>query len=35
VQPVVGSVHAFERGADALREIADRRAVGKVVISLT
>jgi NADPH2:quinone reductase len=35
VQPVVGSVHAFARGADALREIADRRAVGKVVISLT
>jgi NADPH:quinone reductase len=34
VQPVVGSVHTFERGADALREIADRRAVGKVVISL-
>lgn len=34
LQPVVGSVHAFERGGDALREIADRRAVGKVVISL-
>jgi NADPH2:quinone reductase len=34
VQPIVGSVHAFERGADALREIAGRRAVGKVVISL-
>jgi NADPH2:quinone reductase len=35
IRPVVGSVHAFEHGADALREIADRRAVGKVVISWT
>jgi len=35
IHPIIGSVHAFERGADALREIADRRAVGKVVISLS
>ena len=34
VNPLVGSVHPFEHGADALREIAERRAVGKVVISL-
>ena len=32
VRPVVGSVHELEHGADALSALADRRAVGKVVI---
>jgi NADPH2:quinone reductase len=34
IQPIVGAVHPFESGADALRDIAARRAVGKVVISI-
>lgn len=34
VRPVVGSVHDLERGADALRDLAERRALGKVVLRL-
>jgi NADPH2:quinone reductase len=33
-RPVVGSIHQLEHGADALREIESRRAVGKVVIAV-
>ncbi|MBF5042241.1 NADPH:quinone oxidoreductase family protein [Aggregicoccus sp. 17bor-14] len=32
VRPLVGSVFPFERGAEALRELQERRAVGKVVL---
>jgi NADPH2:quinone reductase len=32
INPVVGSVHDLERGEEALRALADRRALGKVVI---
>jgi NADPH2:quinone reductase len=35
LHPVIGSRHALEDGADALREIDARRAIGKVVLSLT
>jgi NADPH:quinone reductase len=34
VQPLVGSIHQLERGADALREIEGRQAIGKVTISV-
>jgi NADPH:quinone reductase len=34
VQPLIGSVHHIERGADALHEIAGRQAIGKIVISI-
>jgi NADPH:quinone reductase len=34
VHPIVGSVHDLEHGADALRELADRRAVGKIVVRI-
>jgi NADPH2:quinone reductase len=34
IQPIVGAAHPFEHGADALRDLAARRAVGKVVITL-
>jgi NADPH2:quinone reductase len=35
VSPVIGSTRALEDGADALREIEARQAVGKVVLSLS
>jgi len=34
VRPLVGSVHHLEHGADALRAIEARQAVGKVVVSV-
>jgi NADPH2:quinone reductase len=34
IRPVVGSIHPLEQGADALREIESRRAIGKVVIAV-
>lgn len=34
VAPMVGAEFPLERAADALREIADRRAVGKVVLTV-
>lgn len=34
IQPVVGDTYPFERGADALRKIEARDAVGKVVLTL-
>jgi NADPH2:quinone reductase len=34
IAPVVGSRYPLERAADALREIEDRRAVGKVVLAI-
>jgi NADPH2:quinone reductase len=32
VRPIVGAVHDLDHGADALRDLADRRAVGKIVV---
>jgi NADPH2:quinone reductase len=32
IRPVVGEVLPLERGADAFRLLADRKAVGKVVL---
>ena len=32
IHPIVGSVHGLDEGGEALRALADRRAVGKVVI---
>jgi NADPH2:quinone reductase len=34
VHPLVGSIVPLEQGADALREIESRRAIGKVVIAV-
>lgn len=34
LQPVVGSVHAIDHGPDAIRELMERRAVGKVVLRM-
>ena len=34
IAPIVGSTFPMERGADALRELADRLAVGKVVLAI-
>ncbi len=34
VRPVVGSVHSLENAADALRELDERRATGKVVLTI-
>jgi NADPH2:quinone reductase len=34
VQPVVGSVHGYEAGGEAIREMAERRATGKVVLRM-
>jgi NADPH:quinone reductase len=34
VAPIVGSRHPFDRAADALREIDERRALGKVVLDV-
>ena len=34
IRPPIGGVHPFERGGDALRELADRTAVGKVIIAV-
>jgi hypothetical protein len=31
---VVGSVHPLEKAADALRELDERRATGKVVLAI-
>ena len=35
IHPLVGSIHQLEHGADALREIEGRRAIGKVVIAVS
>ena len=35
IAPIVGSTFPMDRAADALRELAERRARGKVVITLT
>lgn len=35
VRPLLGAVVGFDQAADALRLVEDRRAVGKVVLSLT
>jgi NADPH2:quinone reductase len=35
LRPVVGSIHALEDGAEALRAIDARQAIGKVVLSVT
>lgn len=32
IRPVVGGVFSMERAGDALRELAERRAVGKLVL---
>ena len=32
INPIVGSTYPLERGADALREIEERRAIGKIVL---
>jgi NADPH2:quinone reductase len=34
IRPIVGSRFPMERGADALRELSERRAVGKVVLTI-
>ena len=34
LRPIVGSVHPLADGAEALRDLAERRAVGKVVITV-
>jgi len=34
IAPVVGATFPFERGADALRELSERRARGKVVLTV-
>lgn len=34
LHPIVGSVHPLASGGDALRDLAERRAVGKVVIAV-
>ncbi len=34
VHPLVGSVHRLEDGRSALRELAERRATGKVVLTV-
>jgi NADPH:quinone reductase-like Zn-dependent oxidoreductase len=34
IRPVVGQVVPLEHGADAFRLIADRKAVGKVILSV-
>lgn len=34
IQPLVGSVHQLEDGRSALRELAERRATGKVVLTV-
>jgi NADPH2:quinone reductase len=34
IAPIVGSTFPMERGADALRELSGRRAVGKVVLTI-
>ena len=33
LNPLVGGTYPLERAADALREIEDRRAIGKVVLT--
>ena len=35
IAPIVGSTFPMDRASDALRELAERRARGKVVITLT
>ncbi len=34
LRPHVSSTYAFERGAEAIRELADRKALGKVVVKV-
>ncbi|MBO0683522.1 MAG: NADPH:quinone oxidoreductase family protein [Candidatus Dormibacteraeota bacterium] len=34
IRPVVGSVHPLEKGGEALRDLAERRALGKVVVTV-
>jgi NADPH2:quinone reductase len=34
ISPLVGTVVPLERAADALREIEERRAVGKLVLAV-
>jgi NADPH2:quinone reductase len=34
ITPIVGATFPMERGADALRELSERRARGKVVITV-
>jgi NADPH2:quinone reductase len=34
LDPVVGTTFPMDRGADALREMSERRARGKVVVSV-
>jgi NADPH:quinone reductase-like Zn-dependent oxidoreductase len=34
IAPIVGSTFPMERGADALRALGERRAHGKVVLTL-
>jgi len=34
LKPVVGPVHDLDHGADALRDLAERRALGKVVLKV-
>jgi NADPH2:quinone reductase len=34
IRPIIGRVHDLEHGADALRDLAERRALGKVVVTI-
>ena len=34
IRPVTGSLHPFERAVDAFRDLAERRALGKVVLKI-
>ena len=34
LRPIIGQTYPLEQGADALRDIAERRATGKVILEL-
>ncbi|MCI0850153.1 MAG: zinc-binding dehydrogenase, partial [Chloroflexi bacterium] len=34
INPLVGKTFPFERAADALREVEERRAIGKIVLAV-
>jgi NADPH:quinone reductase-like Zn-dependent oxidoreductase len=35
VRPIVGRTYPFERAADALRDLDERRATGKLVLDVS